>query len=115
MFSGKVFHICSVLMSTYFRACFFISAWLVMLVHVMRVSRSLKNQGSSRGLELSNVGVACLLCIGIQKEVSICDCDAVDGWSVGDCGGSISSSSSNGWSDCSGCSDSKVCQGDWIV
>ena len=87
----------------------------------MRVSRSLKNQGSLCGLELSNVGAARLLCIGIQKEVAICDCDAVNGWGVRDCGGSIGSSNSNGWSDwsdwsdCSGCSDSKVCEGDWIV
>ena len=52
--------------------------------------------------------------IGIQKEVAICDCDAVDGWSVGDCSSFISSSSSNGWSNCSGHSGSEVCEGDWI-
>ena len=79
MYSGKVFHICSVLTSTYFRTCFFISAWLVMLVRVMRVSRSSKNQGSLHGLELLNVGAAHSLCIGIQKEVAISDCDPVNG------------------------------------
>src|SRR5271155_3191268 len=62
---GKLFQICSVSKSVYRTTCFFMSSSSVIWARSSSCSKSSKNLRSSRGLEVSNLGAAHSLRIGI--------------------------------------------------
>jgi hypothetical protein len=67
--AGNVFHICSVLKSTYWRTCSFFACSVSIAARFINCSRSSKYLESSLGLELLKVGTERSLRVGIVYVV----------------------------------------------
>ena len=63
--------------SVYLTACFFFSSSDVICARAKRCARSSKNHGNSRGREVSNLGAARSLRIGIGMGVVIAVTDGI--------------------------------------